>query len=52
MVALGFVAQAIPYGDGFHIFAVMVLAVVFVLGLTTLIRVAETSREASARCKG
>jgi hypothetical protein len=45
LVALGFVAQAIPEGNGFQLFAVMVLTLMFVLGLTTLIRVVETSRE-------
>ena len=45
LVALGFVAQAIPDGGGFQLFAVMVLTLVFILGLTTLIRVVETSRE-------
>jgi hypothetical protein len=45
LVALGFVAQALAFGDSFQIFAVMVLTLVFVLGLATLIRVAETSWE-------
>ncbi len=45
LVALGFVAQAVPDGGGFQLFAVMVLTLVFILGLTTLIRVVETSRE-------
>jgi hypothetical protein len=45
LVALGFVAQALAFGDGFDVFAVLVLGLVFVLGLTTLIRVAETARE-------
>jgi hypothetical protein len=45
VVALGFVAQALAFGEGFPIFAVMVLALVLVLGLTTLIRLIETSKE-------
>jgi hypothetical protein len=45
LVALGFVAQALAFGEGFQMFAVLVLALVFVLGLTTLIRVTETGRE-------
>jgi hypothetical protein len=44
LVALGFVAQALA-GDGFQLFATLVLTLVFVLGVTTLIRVAETSQE-------
>lgn len=45
LVALGFVAQALAFGDGFQVFAILVLGLVLVLGVTTLIRVAETSRE-------
>ncbi len=45
LVALGFVAQALTFGDGFQVFAVLVLGLVFVLGVTTLIRVSETARE-------
>lgn len=45
LVALGFVAQAVAFDDGFQVFAILVLALVLALGVTTLIRVAETSRE-------
>jgi len=45
LVALGFVAQAFAFKEGFAVFAVMVLVLVLTLGLTTLVRVAETTRE-------
>jgi hypothetical protein len=40
IVALALVAQASNFGDGFRIFALVILPVVLFIGLTTLIRIA------------
>ena len=45
VVALALVAQATAFGPGFRIFALLVLPVVLLVGLATLIRLAEDNTE-------
>jgi hypothetical protein len=45
VVALALVAQATAFGQGFRIFALLVLPIVLLVGLATLIRLAEDNTE-------
>src|SRR5215469_14470252 len=45
VVALALVAQATAFGPGFRLFALLVLPVVLLMGLATLIRLAEDNTE-------
>lgn len=45
VVALGFVAQATSFGQGFRIFALVVLPVVLLLGLGTFLRLFEVNEQ-------
>ena len=45
VVALALVAQATDFGDGFYVFALLVLPVVLFLGIGTYLRVSAANRE-------
>lgn len=45
VVALALVAQATAFGPGFRLFALLVLPIVLLVGLTTLIRLADANHE-------
>lgn len=45
VVALALVAQATDFGDGFYVFALLVLPVVLLLGITTQLRVTDAIAE-------
>ena len=45
VVALALVAQATDFGDGFYVFALLVLPIVLVLGVGTLVRLGDALTE-------
>src|SRR5215831_18585593 len=45
VVALALVAQATAFGPGFHLFALLVLPIVLLVGLATLTRLSDANRE-------
>ena len=45
VVALALVAQATDFGDGFYVFALLVLPIVLVLGIGTLVRLGDALTE-------
>jgi hypothetical protein len=45
VVALALVAQATDFGPGFHLFALLVLPVVLLLGVATVIRLGDANSE-------